>query len=171
MTNLTIIYRSHWPPLACIAFLMQACVSTPTAPEQQAMAPPAPVSQTLADTPSEERAPENSFTGPQVVFSPGSVEVPRNAAPVLEEIASKLKADPLVNVVLVGHTEDLGSTEFSVAVASKCAQAVSRALVKRGARSNQIRLLARGHEKAARRCTSAACRKKQRRVEIVLSEY
>lgn len=164
------IRRAYRLPLLCSVILLQACASTPTQSERQSTAPAA-VSPRIAATLPPDTTPERSFDGPQIVFSPGSAEVPRSAAPVIEEIASKLKADPLVNVMLVGHTEDLGSTEFSVAVAGKCAQAVSKALVKRGARPNQIRLLARGHEKAAKRCTTAACRKKQRRVEIVLSEY
>lgn len=115
---------------------------------------------------------EPDFKGPQVIFSPGSSEVPRNAAPVLDNIAAKLKADPLVNVVLVGHTEDLGSTEFSVAVATRCAQAVGQALIKRGARPSQVRLQPRGNEKfSAKHCTSNACKKQLRRVDIVMSDY
>jgi OOP family OmpA-OmpF porin len=117
-------------------------------------------------------APEPAFQGPQVVFIPGSAEVPRTAGPVLDGIAAKLKADPLVNVVLVGHTEDLGSTEFSVAVATRCTQAVGKALIKRGARPSQIRMQPRGHEKtAAKRCTSASCKRQMRRVDIVMSDY
>ena len=115
---------------------------------------------------------EPEFKGPQVVFAPGSSEVPRTASPTLDDVAVKLKSDPLVNVVLVSHTEDLGSSEFSVAVATRCAQAVSQALIKRGARPSQIRMQPRGHSKtAARQCTTAACKKQMRRVDIVMSEY
>lgn len=114
----------------------------------------------------------DEFDGPQVVFAPGSAVLPRSSAPVLDDIAAKLKADPLVNVVLIGHTEDLGSSEFSVAVATRCTQAVSQALVKRGARPSQIRMQPRGHSKTvARQCTTAACKKLMRRVDIVMSSY
>ena len=52
---------------------------------------------------------------------------------MLDDIAAKLKANPDVNVLLIGHTEDVGSVEFAVAVAGRCTQAVSQALIKRGA--------------------------------------
>jgi outer membrane protein OmpA-like peptidoglycan-associated protein len=162
-----------------LALLLQACTTTG---DSTAVRPQTSSGETaLKAQPQAHRTPlppaiteaaEPDFKGPQVVFSPGSAEVPRTAAPLLDDIAAKLKADPLVNVVLVGHTEDMGSSEFSVAVATRCTQAVGQALIKRGARSNQIRMLPRGHERtAAKRCTSATCRKQMRRVDIVLSEY
>lgn len=161
-----------------LALLLQACTTTgpqraeadsETAPRPQARhavaAPPAAIASTLAPV-------IPPFDGPQVIFSPGSADIPRTATPVLDDVAAKLKADPLVSVVLVGHTEDLGSTEFAVAVASKCTQAVGKELIKRGARPSQIRMMPRGHQKtAAKRCTSAACKKQMRRVDIVMSEY
>jgi outer membrane protein OmpA-like peptidoglycan-associated protein len=164
-------------PVLVLALLLQACTTTggpatkastdgETAVKGQPQAHRTPVPPALIE------AAEPDFKGPQVVFAPGSAELPRTASSVLDDIAAKLKADPLVNVMLVGHTEDLGSSEFSMAVASKCTQAVGQALIKRGARPSQIRMQPRGHEKTvAKRCTSAACKKQMRRVDIVLSTY
>lgn len=166
--------------ILCLSLLLQACASTQgpiSTNEQPPIKPPINANKAgpkaaIANTAtSNNESAEVPFDGPQVVFALGSAEVPPTAAPIIEDIAAKLKADPLVNVVLIGRTEDMGSTEFSVAVASKCAQAVSQALIKRGARPSQIRLLARGYEKTAKRCSTVACRKSQRRVDIVLSEY
>lgn len=167
--------------ILCITLLLQACASTSglvTSEAQPTLKPAVTSNKTgpkaaianVAVIGNTESA-QAPFNGPQVVFTPGSDEIPRTATPIIEDVAAKLKADPLVNVVLIGRTEDMGSTEFSVAVASKCAQAVSQALIKRGARPSQIRLMARGHEKTSKQCTTSACRKSQRRVDIVLSEY
>lgn len=157
-----------------LALLLQAC-ATASPPRPATAGEAAPVAQrapATAQIAREAPLPEPEFDGPRVVFAPGSSELPRTAAPVLDNIAAKLKADPLVNVVLVGHTEDVGSAEFSVAVATRCAQAVGQALVKRGVRPSQIRMQPRGHSKtASRQCTTAACKKQMRRVDIVMSEY
>jgi outer membrane protein OmpA-like peptidoglycan-associated protein len=159
-----------------LALLLQACTTTgPQQPDKTTEATPsygrAQSQRIPATAPVGEKA-DAEFKGPQVVFSQDSSEVPRSAGPMLDDIASKLKADPLVNVVLVGHTEDLGSTEFSMAVASKCTQAVGQALIKRGARPSQIRMQPRGREQiTAKRCTGNACKKQMRRVDIVMSDY
>lgn len=158
-----------------LALLLQACATQPTSnPSAQAdgdddvaLRARSPQSPHNALTAKAADKPEVEFDGPQVVFKPGSAEVPAVAGPLLDEIAAKLKADPDVNVLLVGHTEDLGSSEFAVAVAGKCTLAVSQALIKRGARPMQIRTIARVLEKPSKRCNSA-CLKKQRRVDIVL---
>lgn len=159
-----------------LALLLQACTTTgdSTAVRAQAETQGEAVQKSQHPPPAAALATSTAtaFDGPQVVFAPGSSEVPRSSAPVLDDIAAQLKADPLVNVVLVGHTEDLGSAEFSVAVATRCAKAVGQALLKRGARSSQIRMQPRGHSKtAARQCTTAACKKQLRRVDIVMSSY
>ena len=162
------------PPLAlCLTLLLAACNTQNVRQAEQAPAALNTSTITTARTPAPaQEAPAPEFDGPRVVFAPGSSELPRTAAPVLDNIAAKLKADPLVNVVLVGHTEDVGSAEFSVAVATRCAQAVGQALVKRGVRPSQIRMQPRGHSKtASRQCTTAACKKQMRRVDIVMSEY
>lgn len=172
------------PYLGALAFalLLQACTTTgdntSVRPQAAADKPGNAKAASLSQGP---RTPSDAapapgetagFEGPQVVFTPGSSEVPRTATPTLDDVAAKLKADPLVNVVLVGHTEDLGSAEFSVAVATRCTQAVSQALVKRGARPSQIRMQPRGHSKTvARQCTTVACKKQMRRVDIVMSSY
>jgi len=156
-----------------LALLLQACATTSTSPQADAgdQAQPrmahAQTSRASAPASSAPDKPEPEFDGPQVVFKPGSAELPTTAGPVLDDIAAKLKANPDVNVLLIGHTEDVGSVEFAVAVAGKCTLAVSQALIKRGARSTQIRTIARLHEKPSKRCTGA-CLKQLRRVDIVL---
>ncbi|MBY0340904.1 MAG: OmpA family protein [Rhodocyclaceae bacterium] len=165
---------SKTPPLAlCLTLLLAACNTQNVRQAEHAPATSSPSASTALRSPlPAAEAPALEFDGPRVVFAPGSSELPRTAAPVLNEVAAKLKSDPLVNVVLVGHTEDVGSAEFSVAVATRCAQAVGQALVKRGVRPSQIRMQPRGHSKtAARQCSTAACKKQMRRVDIVMSEY
>ena len=165
------------PYLSALALLLQACTTTgdnaTVRPQAETQVKPKTQQQPLRTSLAGEIAAQaEAFIGPQVIFAPGSSEVPHTAAPTLDDVALKLKTDPQVNVMLVGYTEDLGSAEFSVAVASRCAQAVSQALLKRGARPSQIRLQPRGHSKTiARQCTTTACKKQMRRVDIVMSPY
>lgn len=155
-----------------LSLLLSACATTQGPPGPGAAADddaPAPLAARPHQPQPQPLPVAPPFDGPQVVFAPGSSEVPITAAPVLDNVAAKLRADPLVNVVLVGHTEDLGSAEFAVAVSGRCIRAVGQELIKRGARPSQIRMLARGYENSPRRCDKA-CQRRMRHVDIVLSD-
>lgn len=146
-------------PLACL--LLAACASTGRTNPQQA------TNNDDADAPTYRtgtaKASSPEFNGPQIVFAPESSDLPDNAAQLLDEIAAKLRADPQSNVILIGHTEDMGSSEMSIAVSGRCARAVSLALIKRGAKPMQIRTLARGNDRGL-----LSVRRAVSRVDIVM---
>lgn len=87
---------------------------------------------------------------------------------ILRQNAQKLKEDPQLVVVLVGHTDNLGSAAYNLAVADKRTEAVSERLRSLGVPRSQIRRLSVGSEQSSKlKCDSEACRKTMRRVELV----
>lgn len=101
-------------------------------------------------------------------FSPGDAVIDAVGAGVLLENAQKLREDAQLVVVLVGHTDNLGSAAYNLAVADKRTEAVSERLRSLGVPRNQIRRLPVGSEHSNRlKCESEACRRSMRRVELV----
>jgi len=84
--------------------------------------------------------------------------------------AERLKADPKLEVTLVGYTDDLGSPSYNLAIAEQRVNAIHKALRGNGVRSNQIRRHVAGPEQLAPACRSTECRRKMRRVQFVYSD-
>lgn len=103
-----------------------------------------------------------------VFFAFGETVVDEESLETLRQNASKLKEDPQLVVTLVGHTDNLGSAAYNLAVADKRIEAVSDKLRSLGVPRSQIRRLPLGAEYASKqRCDSEACRRTMRRVELV----
>lgn len=87
---------------------------------------------------------------------------------ILRQNAQKLKEDPQLVVVLAGHTDNLGSAAYNLAVADKRTEAVSERLRSLGVPRNQMRRLPVGSEQSSKlKCDSEACRRTMRRVELI----
>ncbi|WP_300454926.1 OmpA family protein [Accumulibacter sp.] len=103
-----------------------------------------------------------------VYFAFGEAMIDSESADILRQNAQKLKEDPQLVVTLVGHTDNLGSAAYNLAVADKRIEAVSDRLRSLGVPRNQIRRLPVGSEQSSKQsCDSEACRRKMRRVELV----
>ena len=100
-----------------------------------------------------------------VYFTPDAQEVPVAGAEVLAATAERLKANRRLRVRLNAYTDELGSTEYCLALSEKWASLVAAELVRRGARPNQIQIHSLGSETAPT-CGSDACREALRRVEL-----
>ena len=85
----------------------------------------------------------------------------------LRQQAQRLLADPKLVVTLVGHTDDLGSASYNLAIAEQRVSSVYQLLRKHGVPRKQLLRYAVGREKVARACGSSECRAKMRRVEFV----
>jgi peptidoglycan-associated lipoprotein len=103
-----------------------------------------------------------------VYFASGEVTIDGPGAEVLRQNAQKLKEDSQLIVILVGHTDNLGSPAYNLAVADRRTEAVSERLRSLGVPRNQIRRLPRGSEESSRqKCDSEDCRRRMRRVDLV----
>ncbi|HRF12883.1 MAG: OmpA family protein [Candidatus Accumulibacter phosphatis] len=103
-----------------------------------------------------------------VYFSFDGATIDSDGDAVLRQNAQKLKEDPQLIVILVGHTDNLGSAAYNLAVADKRIEAVSDRLRSLGVARNQIRRQPVGSEQSSKlKCDSEACRRTMRRVELV----
>jgi peptidoglycan-associated lipoprotein len=103
-----------------------------------------------------------------VYFTFDGAMIDNDGLEILRQNAQKLKDDPQLVVVLVGHTDNLGSAAYNLAVADKRTEAVSERLRSLGVARNQIRRLSLGSEQSSKlKCDSEACRRTMRRVELV----
>ncbi len=165
------------PPLclACI-LVLSACATTDKAPpgdsgqaaaarEQPSRVPATPVRVGSAKAPTPFADDE---TRRVVYFAFGETMIDSESADILRQNAQKLKEDPQLVVTLVGHTDNLGSAAYNLAVADKRIEAVSDRLRSLGVPRSQIRRLPVGSEQSSKQaCDSEACRRTMRRVELV----
>jgi outer membrane protein OmpA-like peptidoglycan-associated protein len=103
-----------------------------------------------------------------VYFASSDATIDNEGSEVLRQNAQKLKEDSTLLVVLVGHTDNLGSAAYNLAVADRRTEAVSERLRSLGVPRNQIRRLPVGSEESSKqKCDSETCRRSMRRVELV----
>lgn len=104
-----------------------------------------------------------------IFFSLGSSTVNQREMVKLREIVTLLKSDRAIHVTLIGHANDNGSRAFNLAVADARVESVGRALRKSGVKALQIKKMLVGSEKVPGSCHTQECRRKMRRVELVVS--
>ena len=102
-----------------------------------------------------------------VFFASGEAEVDAQGKAVLRQHADRLKANPKQRVLLVGYTDDRGSSAFNIAVADMRVNAVHKVLREYGVPQKQLRRYSAGGEKNSSACRSDECRRLMRRVELV----
>jgi len=111
--------------------------------------------------------------GIQVTFPSGllfdfdSDVVRSNAASNLDELASKLSKYDDSNLMIVGHTDAVGSTDYNQSLSEQRAQSAARYLSGRGV-SRYIATAGRGEREPVSSNTTEAGRQQNRRVEIAI---
>jgi len=174
--------RCRTTPASAIAILitlglLSACGGNP--PRQEHPSPATEPTTDTATSPSTAVAPaalteqqalarikdENS-----IYFSLGAAQVDAAGEAKLRAHAEHLKANPKLDVVLTGHTDDRGSRSYNLAVSEQRTLAVARLLQSFGVARSRIQRISMGSERPGVRCKSAACQKKLRRVDITYRE-
>lgn len=105
-----------------------------------------------------------------IFFPPSGVTVDGEGRAQLQVHAERLKSTPGLVVTLIGHTDDLGSPSYNLAIAEQRVNAVYAILRSMRVPLIQIRRYGMGSEQVDRACKSAQCRKKMRRVQLVFGE-
>lgn len=159
------------------AFVMFGCGSTaqPERPIQVASVPePLPERKEVAQhseatIAAEKKAIAEVDEKSNIFFSLGSSTINHRERDKLQNIATILKGNKAMCVTLVGHANDNGSSTFNLAVADARVESVGAALKRIGVNSRQIKKNVVGGEKFPMACKSAECRRKMRRVELIIS--
>ena len=91
--------------------------------------------------------------------------------PTLNQVAAVLRDDPKVGVLVLGHTDSIGSEAYNQRLSERRAQAVVSYMTAQGIPSHQIGAEGRGlHEPRASNTTEEG-RAQNRRVEIYMRQY
>jgi outer membrane protein OmpA-like peptidoglycan-associated protein len=107
----------------------------------------------------------------KVQFQTGSTEIDKNSDPLLDQIAQALDANPQVKKVRIeGHTDNVGDPALNQRLSEERADAVKKALTKRGVDGDRLETRGLGETKPIAPNASPGGRHKNRRVEFVIVE-
>lgn len=105
-----------------------------------------------------------------VGFAPGTAKVPASAKRALDELAATLKSNPEREVVIDGHTDNVGGPRYNQALALRRAEAVRAALLQRGIASGRIAIRSLGEENPASSNANRIGRLENRRAEVITGD-
>lgn len=106
-----------------------------------------------------------SFT---LYFVEGSDELTEDSKRTLENVFADLRQRPVPDVLVVGHTDAVGSSTFNDELARKRADAVKAMLVGRGVRADDVVAIGRGKRELLVPTADGVAEPRNRRVEIVV---
>jgi OOP family OmpA-OmpF porin len=102
-----------------------------------------------------------------VMFDVNSSRLTKGSYPALKELADSLKSNPDLNLIVEGHTDNLGSTEYNLQLSIKRAESVKKVLVVMGIENNRIRVAGFGDDRPVANNNTLDGRTKNRRVVFV----
>jgi outer membrane protein OmpA-like peptidoglycan-associated protein len=103
-----------------------------------------------------------------VLFAPGRAEVGPGAQRSIDKLAEFLRTYSKRNVLIEGHTDNLGNEDFNVKLSQQRADAVRDLLIARGVSPQRIRTKGYGPKFPVVDNDSAAGRQQNRRVEVLV---
>jgi peptidoglycan-associated lipoprotein len=89
-------------------------------------------------------------------------------AEVLDANAESMKANPKQLILIEGHTDQRGTSEYNLALADRRAKASMNYLVSRGVRSNRISIISYGKERPMCKEASEDCWSQNRRAHFLV---
>jgi outer membrane protein OmpA-like peptidoglycan-associated protein len=101
-------------------------------------------------------------------FVEGSDELTEDSKAVFERVFSDLASRKVPDIVVVGHTDAVGSDKFNDELARKRADAVRAALVRRGIAETDVVAIGRGKRELLVPTPDGVAEPRNRRVEIVV---
>ncbi|MHA1559039.1 MAG: OmpA family protein [Alphaproteobacteria bacterium] len=83
----------------------------------------------------------------RVHFDFGDFRVPASENDIIEKQAAWVKKEKDVRVLIEGHCDERGTTEYNLGLGAKRAASLKRALIKLGVQANSIRTVTYGKER------------------------
>ncbi|MCX8072889.1 MAG: OmpA family protein [Candidatus Binatia bacterium] len=129
--------------------------------------PPPPVAQAAPPPPPPPPA-KKKIVLRGVNFDFDKATIRPDAARILDEAVATLKAEPDVDVLIVGHTDSVGSEAYNLRLSQRRAQAVRDYLVKHGIAPARLRVKGMGEAQPVASNETAEGRAQNRRVELLV---
>jgi outer membrane protein OmpA-like peptidoglycan-associated protein len=107
-------------------------------------------------------------TFPHLLFAMKDARISPTAERILGQVATALKRDPRLHVVLSGHTDDLGTAAFNAVLSVQRAQHAGQWLERNGVAAERIEMHGFGATRLLEHGLSLRARAHNRRVEIGL---
>jgi peptidoglycan-associated lipoprotein len=107
------------------------------------------------------------FTLDRIYFEYDSAVLTSEAKKILAENAKKLEENPELKIVIEGHCDERGTSEYNLALGEKRAESVRKYLVTYGISSNRISTISYGKEKPLVNGFGEEVWSKNRRAEFV----
>lgn len=101
-------------------------------------------------------------------FASGSADIEENSKEILKEIASKLKAFSEYDIMITGHTDDIGNEVDNQRLSEKRAESVKKFFINEGIPSERIKTEGKGESEHIVSNNSEQNRRINRRTEITL---
>jgi outer membrane protein OmpA-like peptidoglycan-associated protein len=104
----------------------------------------------------------------QLLFDFGKANVMESNKADLQKLAETLKEYPNTDLLIVGHTDDVGSESFNQTLSEKRASAVSNQLSSMGVSSSRLKIEGKGESLPTASNDSESGRSQNRRVEVAI---
>ena len=102
-------------------------------------------------------------------FAFDSAELRPEFKPTLNQVAAVVRDDPKFGILVIGHTDSIGSDAYNQGLSVRRAQSVSNYLIGQGVASHQIGAEGRGKTEPRASNATEAGRAQNRRVEIYIA--
>ncbi|MDO8341032.1 MAG: OmpA family protein [Candidatus Woesebacteria bacterium] len=113
---------------------------------------------------------ESSVSEDSIHFDLGSSSIDAIASQIIQRHATKLRSSPDLQVTLIAHTDDLGSTSLELATGQARLEAVRKRLAESKIAAARIRTENHGSEShSLPPCADDVCRTNKRRVDFLFS--
>jgi len=106
------------------------------------------------------------WTLDDVLFDFNKSDIKPETYPMIDNVVAILKENPLMNVTLEGHTDNVGSLEYNIALSLKRADAVKAYLIKKGIAAERMKTKGFGFKRPIGLSDTEFGRSLNRRVEI-----
>lgn len=110
--------------------------------------------------------PMNPLSKQTIYFEYDSSQVKQEFVPVIEAHARYLSSHPQQRVILGGHTDERGSSEYNIALGEQRAKSVERMMRSQGVTAGQLEVVSYGEEKPASYGHDESSFQMNRRVEL-----
>jgi OOP family OmpA-OmpF porin len=111
-----------------------------------------------------------NYAAKKIFFAPGSDKILPASYSALDNVATILKANATLKLVVEGHTDSVGKPASNLVLSQKRADAVKNYLVQKGLDANRLEAIGYGQERVVADNSTPAGRAANRRVELKLSQ-